>query len=142
MALQSMTVAQSELVAMLEAEKTALGTDLLVCLFKTNLTITPTTTLAALEAQEPTGSWYTRAAATVGDVYLNPDGSLSLSLASVEFDYSGTDPAEVITGYFVIRAATPVLVGARALDTAVTMATVLDAIIVQPTLTLQPSLAA
>lgn len=139
--MESMTVAQSEMVQMLDAEKVLLGTDCLVCLFTSNIAIQPTTTLAALEALEPVGTWYTRTAATPGDVYLNADGSLSLSLTSVEFDYTGSSPGEVITGYFVIRAAIPVLVGARRLDAEVTMGAPLDSIIVQPTITLQPSLA-
>jgi hypothetical protein len=142
MPLQSMTIAQSELVALLGAEKVLLATDCLVGLFTSNIAITPQTTLAALAALEPVGSWYARIAGAAGDVYLNDDGSLSITIASVEFDYSGSDPAEIITGYFVVRAASPVLVGARLLDQAVTMQNALDAVIVQPTITVPPILAA
>lgn len=142
MNLESMTIAQSELVAMLGAEKTLLATDCLVCLFTSNITVTPLTSLADLQALEPTGSWYAPIAGVAGDVYQNDDGSLSITIGSVEFNYSGSDAAEVITGYFVIRAATPVLVGARVLDQAKTMQGALDSLIVEPTMTIPPAIAA
>jgi hypothetical protein len=141
MSLKSMTISQVEAAALLGAEKTLLATSCFVRLFKSNIAITQLTTLATLEALEPTGSWYAPIAGVAGDVYINDDGSLSITLASVEFDYSGTDPAEVIEGYFVIRAVSPILVGARKLDQSVTMGSVLDSLIVQPTITLPPLLA-
>lgn len=136
------TMSQAEMAAMMALEITAVSATPLIRLFKGNLAINPLTTLAALVAAEPVGSWYTPAVGVPGAPYLLPDGSIAMTYGSVEFNYSGTDPSEVITGYFVVAGTVPRLVCARLLDVAVTMGHVLDAVIVEPSFKFAPSLAA
>lgn len=127
---------KSALAAALEAYMASLVAPT-VRLFKDAIVPTPTTNLAGLS--QPTGSWYTEVALTYGQVFENPDGSMSVVAQSVQFNYSGTDPAETVYGWFVVDPGSPdIPISAGLLPAPVTLGTVLDSVIVQPAITLAP----
>lgn len=105
-----------------------------VILFTNN--IVPDNSTAYADLTQPTASWYTAATATFGTTYDNPDGSVSATCTSVQFDYSGSDPSETIYGYGVADVSGTTLYCAANLPQPVTMAGALDAVIVQPQVTI------
>lgn len=108
-----------------------------VKLFVNNITVTPDTVFASLV--EPSGDWYTPQSLTYGQVFEGPNGEMNVVARSVQFNYTGTDAAETIYGWFVDDAGDgDAPISARNLETPVNMGNVLDSLIVQPGLTLPP----
>lgn len=97
---------------------------------------TPLTVLSQLP--EPVGTWYAAVAAVYADVFVLGDGSIELRTQAVQFNYSGSSPAETITGWAVVDTAGPTLLHARRLDSPVTMGNSLNAVVVQPSIVLPP----
>jgi len=108
-----------------------------VRLFKDTIAPTPDTNFLA--TTQPTGSWYTAPAVTYGQVFEHTDGSMEIRCTSVQFNYSGTDPAETIRGYYVVDPGSPDVVyhGAN-LPAPVAMGNTLDSLIVNPGLIFPP----
>lgn len=108
-----------------------------VRLFTNDITPGPDTDLLALT--EPSGSWYAEQALSYGQAYQNPDGSITVTAASVQFNYTGVSSPETIRGWFVVDPGTPdIPVSARRLATPVSMGNTLDSLIVQPGFTVPP----
>jgi hypothetical protein len=124
---------KDQLAAMLTAFAAALTTPF-IRLFTGTHVPNPNTVLA--DIPEPTGTWYTAVAAVYDQVYQHPDGSMEIRPQAVQFNYTGSSPAEVITGWAVVDTAGPTLLHAHRLDTPVTMGTTLDSVIVEPSLVL------
>ena len=124
----------AQLAAMITAYITALTTPT-VGLFKDVTTITPLTNLALLN--QPTGSWYTAKTGTYGRVYENQDGSCTVEMGSLQFNYTGTDPSETIVGWLVWGTPlTPVYLSGGILPAPVAMGTTLDSVVVTPSITI------
>ncbi len=70
-----------------------------VGLFTNNITPGIDTALGTLI--EPTASWYARLAGTYGDVYDDNTGNMYCTMASLQFQYTGSDAPTQIYGYFV-----------------------------------------
>jgi hypothetical protein len=128
-------MARAQVAAMLEAWAAAIGTPF-IGLFKTAIVPDPLTPLSAFVP--PTGSWYAPVAAVYDDASQNPDGSISIRTQAVQFNYTGTDPAEIIYGWYIIdTAATPdAVLQAGLLPVPVTMGSVLDSTFVAPIITI------
>lgn len=101
-----------------------------VGLYTSALTPDENTLLAALT--EPVGSWYAQVAAVFGQVFQDNDGGVSVFTQAVQFNYSGTDTASNIYGWFVAAGATPALIFAGKFVSPVPMGTLLSSLIVQP----------
>lgn len=106
-------------------------------LFKDAVVPSPTTDLSTLIV--PVGTWYTPIAVTYGQVFENPDGTVEVRCASVQFNYTGSSTGETIRGWTVYDPGSPdVYYHARALDVPVLMANTLDSVIVYPGLIFAP----
>lgn len=111
-----------------------------VRLFTNSITPGPDTDFLSLT--EPTGSWYAAQAVTYGEVFQHPDGSMEVRCASVQFNYTGSDPSQTIRGYYVVEPGSPdVPYHGGNLPAPVAMGGVLDSVIVNPGLIFQPVLA-
>lgn len=108
-----------------------------VRLFTNDITPGPDTDLLALS--EPAGTWYAEQALTYGQAYQNPDGSITVTAESVQFNYTGASSPETVRGWFVVDPGSPdVPISARRLPTPVSMGNALDSVIVQPGFTVPP----
>lgn len=108
-----------------------------VRLYKDTISPTPDTVFTALT--QPTGSWYTAQAVTYGQVFQHSDGSMEIRCSSVQFNYTGTDAAETIRGYYVVDPGSPDKVyHGNNLPAPVQMGTTLDSVIVEPGLVFPP----
>lgn len=108
-----------------------------VRLFTDNITPGPDTNLLALN--QPAGSWYAEIPVTYGEAFTNPDGSVSVVAESVQFNYTGTDVPETIYGWFVVDPGSPdTPISAARLATPVSMGSLLNSVVVQPRMTIQP----
>jgi len=66
-------------------------------------TVPQSDTLVIGDMEEPEGSWYAREDAIVqGQKYLGPDGLWRITIPGFQFDYTGTDDAEDIYGWFIV----------------------------------------
>lgn len=91
---------------------------------------------------EPTASWYASIAAVFAEAFINGDGSVSIYTQAVQFNYTGVDPAVLITGWAISHGAGPLLLAARRLDTPVSMANTNNSVRVYPALNFPSILAA
>ncbi len=133
----------AELLAIVDAEITALGVTCEIGLFTGALVPTADTTLDDLVAAEPTADWYARLPAVIDPVHVDSAGNIVLSCECVVWPYSGTDPSETITGWFwkIIDASPPDtgrVVGARRLAQSQTMGSVLNQVRVEPAFAFPP----
>lgn len=101
---------------------------------------TPDTILADLP--EPTGSWYAQVAAVFAQVFKNGDGSVEIHTQAQQFNYTGVDPAEVISGWFIAAGAVPKYITGKRLDAPVSMGDLLSSLIAYPSIKLPAVLAA
>jgi len=85
---------------------TAMGADCEIHLMKGSLVPGPDSTLAELMGAAPVGTWYTPKAATPGALMITNDGKYGFALACQNWAYTGTDPGETITAWFVASKAT------------------------------------
>ena len=121
----------AQLAAMLSGQVGGFTTPKII-LFTNNVTVTNDTVIGDLI--EPTGDWYTAQDAVFGDVYETANESVTCTAASVQFDYTGTDPSEDIYGFAVTDGSTNLYMCGN-LPSPVTMGSTLDAVIVQPSIT-------
>lgn len=105
-----------------------------VRLYTNELSISPETGVG--EFVEPAGDWYEAAALTYSEVFEDDSGNISVSGGTAFFNYSGTDPEEVVQGYFCTSADGTVLYHAAALATPKSMGNDLDTVAVSPGFTL------
>lgn len=125
-------MSQNQLSAILAAWLAAVATAKFdIRLIKNNPTLVPQ--LDDTDWVIPTGSWYTAKTAVVpSQVYLDPTTSaLKISFPSQEWDYTGTDPAETITGFYVYSNTDNCVCALVMLDTPKVMATTLDTLITE-----------
>lgn len=134
-------LSQAQMQAALEGLKTTYTGNVKVGLFTNTPRIDSKDTKLS-DFTEPTGSWYTQKALTLYNLRENAQEGLELQGASVRFDYSGSDPQEIVKGYFVVYQPTggppapaPQLVCARMLDNPVSMGHPLDGLTVEPSVT-------
>lgn len=93
-------------------------------LFTNTPTLNQFTLLADLDV--PTGSWYASKTAVITEVFRDDsDGSLNIGIESAIWNYTGSDPAEVINGVGLTDGSTN-LFGAFYLAEPKTMSSVLD----------------
>ncbi len=85
--------------AMLQAYKAAFTATTLGLV---NVITPPDPTLSITDMSEPTADWYTPKTAVIGDPYLGNDGKWHLTVGTVQWNYTGTDPADTIYGIFLV----------------------------------------
>lgn len=134
--LPSDALPQAEQVAMLSAWLADRNIDAVVKLFVNDLTPDASTVLA--DFTEPSGDWYTPAAVDFNEPRETEDNGITVDATSIQYNYTGTDPAETIFGWMVVNVTPARLLSSRRLDTPVSMANVLDSVIVIPSITLGP----
>lgn len=103
-----------------------------VGLFTDTFVVTDDMTIGGLTA--PTYAGYAvQATATLGSVSDNPAGDGVTELQAVVFQPTGATASSVITGWYLFNDAVPdVLIRVEKLETPVTLANALDALVIQP----------
>jgi hypothetical protein len=109
-----------------------------IALFTNNITPTKDTPYNAFT--EPTATWYARSNTTFGTVFDDATGNMYAVAPSKQFQYSGTNNATVVYGWFIVGfgASNTTLYSSGLLASPVTLQTTLDAVIVQPVWILPP----
>jgi len=130
------TLNRDRLLAMLNAEITAIGATAEVRLFTNDIELADDLVIG--DFVEPTGAWYdpaTDGVAVYGEPFLDPDtGELCAAVTPIQYNWAsggGAGP-ETIRGWFISNAGGTVWYHAGKLPVARELATALDSVIVAP----------
>lgn len=89
-------------------------------------------TLSVDDLVQPEGDWYAVSpGAHQGEKYLGPDGIWRVSIPGHQWNYTGTDPSETITGWFALNGDGD-LVACKMLPNEVEMGSTDDSVVAGP----------